>query len=236
MSIDRDKLVRGAEQLGVVLSATQQDQFARYAELLQEWNERLNLTRIPPDEYLPLHFLDSLTVCQAVNLTGPASVVDVGTGAGFPGIPLKIAFPQLTVVLLDSTRKRLGFVEAVISELGLDGASTLHARVEEAGRLSEHHERYDIAVARAVAKMEVLAEWMLPAVRVGGTVIALKSRTVAQEFAAASAAIRSLGGGQARVVDVTIPETDVRRKLIAIPKVHASPTRRLNPKTPASRR
>lgn len=208
-----------------MLSDRQLAQFARYAEMLEEWNRVLNLTRVPPDEIVPLHFLDSLTVAKAVDLIRPLRLIDVGTGAGFPGLALKIAFPSLDVTLLDSTRKRLSFLDAVIADLGLTGVRTAHGRAEAAGRNPAYRERFDIATARAVSRLNALAEFLVPLVRLGGHIVAMKSAAVDEEVAESANAVKILGGSAPRSVAVTLPETDIERKLVIIDKVRPTPSR-----------
>jgi 16S rRNA (guanine527-N7)-methyltransferase len=215
----------GAQALGLVLSPEQIHQFKRYSDLLGEWNKVMNLTRIPPDEFVPLHFLDSLTVGATIDLSRPARLIDVGTGAGFPGLALKIAYPMLDVTLLDSTRKRLNFLDAVVAELGLTSVRTLHSRAEQAGRDSRHRERYDIAAARAVSRLNALAELMLPLIRVGGTVVAMKSAAVDDELEEGSAAAKDVGGTIPRVTAVTIPGTEIERSLVVIQKSGHTPAK-----------
>jgi 16S rRNA (guanine527-N7)-methyltransferase len=210
---------------GIRLDEAQVEQFWRFGEMLEEWNRRLNLTRIPPEEYVPLHFLDSLAAAAAHNFAESRSLIDVGTGAGFPGIPLKIAFPHLRVTLLDSTRKRLAFLDAVIQELDLDETRTLHARAEEAARNPLHRERYDAAAARAVARMDVLAEWMIPFVRVDGAALALKSGAAQDEAAESADMIRAMGGSKPEVFRLTLPGTEIERAIIRIQKVRPTPVR-----------
>jgi len=215
---DRAVLLDGAAELGIPLTKEQLDQFAHYGDLLTEWNQRLNLTRVPPKEYIILHFLDSLAAAAAVSFSDSIRVIDVGTGAGLPGIPLKIAFPYLDVTLLDSTRKRLAFVDSAIESLGLSGIRTLHARADQASRLPAHRERYDVSVARAVAKLPVLAAWLIPFVRVGGVAVALKSTRVDQEVADSAEVIQRLGCDKPAQHRVSLPGTEIERSIIVMKK------------------
>ena len=222
---ERDRLVHGAEEFGIRLTEDQAERFGRFGGMLEEWNRRLNLTRIPPEEYVPLHFLDSLAAAAAQDFTESESLIDVGTGAGFPGIPLKIAFPHLRVTLLDSTRKRLVFLDAVIQELNLKDMRTLHARAEEAARNPAHRERYDVAAARAVARMDALAEWLIPFVKVGGAALALKSGTAEAEAAESADTIRAMGGSNPGVIRLRIPGTEIERAIIRVEKARPTPAR-----------
>jgi 16S rRNA (guanine527-N7)-methyltransferase len=220
----RCEIVRGTSALGITLSEMQIEQFIVYAALLVEWNIRMNLTRIPPEEIVPLHFLDSLATCLALDLHSAQSLIDIGTGAGFPGVPLKIVYPHLHIILLDSTQKRLVFLEEVIKRLGLRNSRTLHARAEDAGREDEHREAYDVAVARAVARMNILMEWMLPFVRPGGFALALKSAMVDHEVKESQQAIQQLGGSLERSISITIPGTNILRKIIVVKKERHTPS------------
>ena len=192
------------------LTEAQLAQFGRYAELLVEWNAtRMNLTRLTaPRDVAVKHFLDSLAVLKATDIPRGASVIDIGTGAGLPGLALKIARPDLALTLLDSTAKKLAFCRAVADELGLDAVTTLHARAEEAGRMPDHAAAYDLVTARAVAPLEKLLPWCAPFVRPNGLLVALKGASVADELPAARPVARRLGLTLLPPVAVTLPEAD----------------------------
>ncbi len=219
----QNSLHSGALNLGISLTVRQIGQLVRYAEMLEEWNRVMNLTRVPSDEFVPLHFLDSLSVARAVDLTAPSRLIDVGTGAGFPGLVLKIAFPHLDVTLLDSTCKRLRFLDAVIEDLALTGARTAHGRAEEIGRDPAHRERYDFVTARAVSRLNLLAEYLIPLSRLGGTVVAMKSAGADEEIAEAEHAIQLLGGTTEQIRTLMLPESDIERKLVVIRKTGTTP-------------
>jgi 16S rRNA (guanine527-N7)-methyltransferase len=221
-----EQLSSGAAALGIALSERQLGQFNEFACLLEEWNNKMNLTRVAADKIVSLHFLDSLALSKAVELTTGASLIDVGTGAGFPGIPIAVAFPQIKVTLLDSTRKKLNFVDEVCQRLGLINASIVNARAEDAAMAGGTlRDAFDVATARAVAPMEVLVEWLLPFVRIGGTIVAMKSDKVEDELAGAEEIISRLGGGEAVVRSVHIPGTEIQRKMVVIEKVKATPNK-----------
>lgn len=221
--IRRDYLKASARECGILLSGLMEEQFDRYAGLLVEWNQKMNLTAITePDEIAVKHFVDSLAPLALFSLPEGARVIDVGTGAGFPGIPWKIARPDLELTLLDSLNKRVGFLREVLSQLGLPGEA-VHARAEEGGRRPEYRERFDVATARAVANLTVLAEYCLPYVKVGGYFAALKSGQVEEELGQAKGAIRLLGGKCRDVISYTLPDGS-GRSLILIEKIsHLSP-------------
>ncbi|MFN8454446.1 MAG: 16S rRNA (guanine(527)-N(7))-methyltransferase RsmG [Anaerolineae bacterium] len=215
----------GALQFGLSLTDAQLNTFERYLQELLAWNERVNLTGITePAEIVTKHFLDSLSVYPALqDLPPTVSLIDVGSGAGFPGIPLKIALPQLRVTLLEATGKKTAFLQHLIQSLNLTGASVVTARAEEAGQQPQQRERYEVAIARAVAGLPVLAEYMLPLVKVGGRVIVQKGQDPADEVKQAASALRILGGKVAQVLPVTVPGLDAQRHLIVIQKIKATP-------------
>jgi 16S rRNA (guanine527-N7)-methyltransferase len=211
-------------QFGVALSPRQIESFAAYSEALVAWNARFNLTAIhEPAEVEVKHFLDSLTVVPHLGRTGAGRLVDVGSGAGFPGLPIKIACPAWRVTLIEATGKKADFCRHVVQQLGLDGVEVIHARAEEVGQLEAHRQRYDVAVARAVAGMRVLAEYLLPLVRVGGRAIAQKGESGPEEAHAAEKAVGLLGGRLRQVVPVELPGVADSRYLVILEKVAATP-------------
>ncbi len=206
----------GAAAMGIELPAGATDLFGRYAEALEATNRVLNLTRVSPDQYVSLHFLDSLALLAAAPPRPGAALIDVGTGAGFPGLALAIARPDLRVVLLDSTVKKLRFLDEVIAALGLTGVSTLHARAEEAARQPSLARQFDVAAARAVARLDRLAGWLLPFVKPGGIAVAYKSSEVEQEIEEGAAALVRAGARVKQTAEVVLPGTDIHRKLVIL--------------------
>lgn len=194
----------------------------RYGELLIKWNEKMNLTAITdPDEIIIKHFYDCLLFLKHNDIPQNASVIDVGTGAGFPGLVLKIARPDIKITLLDSINKRLIFLNEVANDLGLE-VENLHSRAEDAGKMSEYREKYDIATARAVARLNVLSEYCLPFVKVGGSFVAMKGPTAPEELDGALSAIKKLGGEKAIQINETLPD-DSRRVFVKIKKISQTP-------------
>ena len=222
--IDRNLLRSEANALGVRLDETALERFDRYAKRLVEVNEHLNLTAITePTEILYKHFLDSLTVLQAIHLPENARCIDVGTGAGFPGAALLIARPDLRMTLLDGTRKKLGFIQETLDTVGLS-AQIVHMRAEEAGQLSAHRAQYDLVTARAVANLRELCEYCLPFAGIDGTFVAMKSVRSDAEIAEAQSAIRLLGGKIDKNLSFSLPQTG-ERTLICIKKISQTPAK-----------
>lgn len=194
-------------------------QFESYANLISEWNERINLTNITdPTGIRVKHFLDSLSVLTLPNLPEKANVVDVGTGAGVPGVPLKIACPEWHVTLMDATRKKVDFLNMVIETLELPHLQAVQARAEEAGQAPQHREKYDMVIARSVARMPTLAEYLLPLCKVGGLCIAMKGETVYTELEDAKFALQTLGGAVENVQEIQLPNVEHKHYLACIRK------------------
>lgn len=214
-----------AQFIGFPLSEDRLRSFEIYESELIEWNTRFNLTAIKnPDEIRTKHFLDSLSCALAINDFNGRSLIDVGTGAGFPGIPLKIVFPDLKLTLVDSVGKKLVFCQHIIDRLSLTDCRVIHARAEDLGNDPLHRERYDIAVARAVTGLSALSELLLPLVKRKGIMIAQKGETAAEELKTAEKAIRILGGGDTQLIPVAIPNAAEQRYLIRIEKQKNTPS------------
>ena len=224
---DERILVDGAQKIGIKLNKNQIETFSLYLDLLIEWNQKINLTSLKtPQEIIIKHFLDSLTCIKAIDLCSNIdknSIVDIGTGAGFPGIPIKIVCPSIELFLLEARKKKSIFLEKLTKELNLKQVQILKGRAETFGRCTEHREKYDIAISRAVAPLNILSEYCLPLVRVRGLFIAQKGRTYKSETEKGIKAIQFLGGELIKVEKIQIPFINQNRYLLVINKKKNTP-------------
>ncbi|OPJ59918.1 16S rRNA (guanine(527)-N(7))-methyltransferase RsmG [Clostridium chromiireducens] len=219
-----DLMSKSSEDVGLQLSKEQYEKFIDYMKLLQEWNEKINLTAITEDEeIIKKHFIDSIKAFKRKEFKNAANLIDVGTGAGFPGLPIAIMKDDIKITLLDSLNKRVNFLNNVVTKLGLSNVETIHSRAEDGARNNQLREKFDIATSRAVANMSVLSELCLPYVRVGGNFIALKGPSVDQEIKDSLNAIRVLGGELIDICEINIEETELRHNLVVVKKIKECP-------------
>lgn len=224
MAYDLSVLDQGCQEMGIVLDGEQRQQFVDFYEYLVEKNKVMNLTGITEfQEVLVKHFLDSLASVKAVDIKKVKRMMDVGTGAGFPGVPLKIAFPHLEACLLDSLKKRVNFLEETFDLLKLTDITAVHGRAEEYAKNKAYRESFDLCVSRAVSNLATLSEYCLPYVKVGGSFISYKSGTVQEEAEQAEKAVKILGGKIRDVVYFSLPDSEIQRSLVVIEKVKSTP-------------
>lgn len=223
--MDRNIFVKGLEESGFEIIESKIEKFDIFSRLLVEWNEKMNLTAVTDPEGISVkHFLDSVVPLTVLDIKEDAKVIDVGTGAGFPGVPLKIMREDFEFTFMDSLNKRINFLNEVSSQLNFKKAEFVHARAEEAGKNKQYREKFDVAVSRAVANMKVLCEYCLPFVKVGGIFAAFKQFEVDEEIEESKVMIGSLGGKIADIKEVKIPCSDIVRKIVIIEKVKETPS------------
>ncbi|WP_291569894.1 16S rRNA (guanine(527)-N(7))-methyltransferase RsmG [Clostridium sp. UBA4548] len=219
-----DILNEASNNEGLELNEDKYNKFIKYKELIKEWNEKINLTAITEDdEIIQKHFIDSIKVFKCEELKNAKKIIDIGTGGGFPGIPMKIINPASKIVLLDSLNKRINFLNEVIRELGLENIDTIHGRAEDFAQEIKYREKFDAAVSRAVANLAVLSEFCLPYVKVGGYFVALKGPAIDEEMKDAKNAIKLLGGEVERILKVDIEGSDLNHNLVVIKKIKDTP-------------
>lgn len=218
------EFVDNCKKMNIELSEKQQQQFIKYYEILVEWNSFMNLTGITEfEEVLKKHFEDSLELVRVLDLEKVESLMDVGTGAGFPGVPLKIAFPHIKVVLLDSLGKRVKFLNHVIEQLGLENITAIHGRAEDFAKNPEYREQFDVTVSRAVANLSSLSEYCIPYTKVKGHFVSYKSGKIEEELEQAGKAITVLGGKVECVEKFLLADSDMERSFVVIKKEKSTP-------------
>ena len=213
-----------AADVNMNLSEEQYDKFIKYMRLVQEWHQKINLTAITEDEeFIKKHFIDCIKAFKSEELKNAKNLIDVGTGAGFPGLPIAIMREDLNVTLLDSLNKRINFLNIVVNELGLKNVITIHSRAEDGARKKELRENFDVATSRAVANMTVLSEFCLPYVKVGGHFVALKGPAIEEELKASKNALGVLGGRLKEVIELEIEDTDLKHNVVIVSKEKECP-------------
>ena len=223
-SYDTTNFVKKCSDLGISLSDKQIEQFLNYYELLVEWNSFMNLTAITDfDEVILKHFVDSISLCKYISVQHGDTLIDIGTGAGFPGIPIKIICPDCKITLLDSLNKRINFLNTVIEQLHLTDIITIHGRAEDIAKTKEHRENYNYAISRAVANLSTLSELCIPFVKQNGYFISYKSEKGNEELLEAKNAIEILGGSVDKQISYQLPDSDLSRNLILIRKRNITP-------------
>ena len=221
---DTTDFIKKCEKIGITLSEKQISQFMTYYDLLVEWNSFMNLTAITEFvEVIDKHFIDSLAICEHVDFKNGDYLIDIGTGAGFPGIPLKIVFPELRITLLDSLNKRIKFLDTVIESLGLENVETIHGRAEDFAKQQSYREKYDFVISRAVANLATLSELCIPFAKEDKYFVSYKAEKCNEELEEAKKAISILGGKVEKQIEYKLPDTDMNRNLLLIKKVKSTP-------------
>ena len=224
MNHGKQLFIQGMNELSLDITEEKLEQFMKYYEMLIETNKVMNLTSITDlDEVVVKHFIDSLLIVKSVDLNKIHCMIDVGTGAGFPGIPIKIMFPHIKMTLLDSLNKRLKFLNHVIDELNLENIITIHGRAEDIGHMNGRREKFDLCVSRAVANLSTLSEYCIPFVNVGGKFVSYKSSISSDEIGESKKAIKVLGGKIVNQETVSLPCSDMQRTLVVIDKIVSTP-------------
>ena len=217
-------MIKYGKEINIVFTEEQLEKFYRYMNLLIEWNEKINLTAIiEPKEIILKHFIDSLTIIKYIDKN--KKIIDVGTGAGFPGIPIKILREDIEVTLLDSLNKRINFLNEVINELKLENINTIHSRIEEYAKNKKYREKFDIATSRAVANLTTLSEYLLPMVKINGIAICMKGSEIEDELLKSKKSINILGGKISNIDSFMLAKTDNKRKIVLIKKIKETPSK-----------
>ena len=215
-----NEMQQAAKEVNIDFSEEQYDKFIKYMRLVQEWNEKINLTAITEDnEFITKHFIDCMKAFKSDAIRNAKTIIDVGTGAGFPGLPIAILSPKTEITLLDSLNKRINFLNLVVKELGLENVTTIHSRAEDGARKPELRENFDVATSRAVANMAVLSEFCIPFVKKGGHFVALKGPSLEEELINGKNAVKILGGEIKNIIEIEIENTDLRHNIIEVLKI-----------------
>ena len=222
----KSELIKQLKKIDIEIDEEKVIKFYKYMNLLIEWNKKINLTAIiEPNDIILKHFVDSLSLVKSIKLNGDESLIDVGTGAGFPGIPIKIMFPNLKIILIDSLNKRLLFLNEVINILGLDKIELVHGRAEDLGKNSNYREKYDLCVSRAVANISTLSEYCIPFIKLNGYFICYKADGCMNEINIGKNAIKVLGGKIKNIDEFVLPDSDMSRNVIIIDKIKNTPNK-----------
>lgn len=219
-----DMLNEACQSMGLSFDEEKYNKFIKYKDLIKEWNQKINLTAITDDEeIIKKHFIDSIKVFNCDYVKNAKSIIDIGTGGGFPGVPMRIVKEDSKMVLLDSLNKRINFLNEVINDLNLSNIKTIHGRAEDFAQNAEYRQRFDLAVSRAVANLTVLLEFCLPYVKVGGYFVALKGPAIEEEIKAAEGALKALGGKIEKIIEVDIEGSDLKHNLLVVKKIKDTP-------------